>query len=233
MNTPIPHLTDRREAGRLLANRLQQLQDNPRTLVLALPRGGVEIGFVISTQLNLPLEVFLTRKLGFPGHLEYAMGAITETGYTWFNPDVFKMDGQRETVEFDNFLKKEIDRQQCEIQRQKMLYREGAPLRPLDGYTIILVDDGIATGSTCMASIHSLRTLGISRLIAGIPLGPAKAISHLRTLVDRLEVLHLPDPFVAVGAHYQAFPQVEDPQVLQLLRAAHKHIRDHRTASVW
>jgi predicted phosphoribosyltransferase len=112
-----------------------------------------------------------------------------------------------------------------------MVYREGGKLRPLDGYTVILVDDGIATGSTCLASIHSLRTLGINRLIAAIPLGPAETINHIRTLVDHIEVLHMPELFVAVGAHYQYFPQVEDQQVVQLLRAAHEHIPDHTTGS--
>lgn len=187
---------------------------------------------MIGTQLKLPLDVFLTRKLGYPGHSEYAMGAITETGYTWLNPDVFKMGRQREDVGFQDFLEKEICRQQGEIQRQAMVYREGGKLRPLDGYTVILVDDAIATGSTCLASIHSLRTLGINRLIAAIPLGPAKTINHIRTLVDHIEVLHMPEPFVAVGAHYRNFPQVEDQQVVQLLRAAHEQISNHTTGSI-
>jgi len=231
MSTRIPHLTDHKEAGLRLATRLQRFLDHPRTLVLALPRGGVEVGFMISTQLQLPLDVFLTRKLGYPGHSEYAMGAITETGYTWLNPDVFEMERQQEDVGFQDLLDKEIYRQQGEIQRQAMVYREGGKLRLLDGYTVILVDDGIATGSTCLASIHSLRRLGINRLIAAIPLGPAQTIKFIRTLVDHLEVLHIPEPFVAVGAHYHYFPQIEDQQVVQLLRTAHEHIPDHTTGS--
>jgi putative phosphoribosyl transferase len=187
---------------------------------------------MISTQLKLPFDVFLTRKLGYPGHVEYAMGAITETGYTCLNPDVFELEQLREDVGFKNFLDKEIGRQQCEIQRQEGLYREGGKLRPLDGYTVILVDDGIATGSTFIASVHSLRTLGITRLIAGIPVGPSETINRIRTLVDHLEVLHMPDPFVAVGAHYQHFPQVEDQQVLQLLRTGHNQFQDHTTGSL-
>ena len=220
MSTQIRPLKDRKEAGLLLATRLQRFQDNPQTLVLALPRGGVEVGFMMSTQLGLPLEVFLTRKLGYPGNPEYAMGAITETEYTWFNPDVFEMGKHRE-VGFKNFLEEEITRQQREIERQRDLYRQGAKLRPLDQYTVILVDDGIATGSTFIASVHSLRSLGIHRLIGGIPVGPAETINHIRTLVDHLEILHLPVPFVAVGTHYQHFPHVEDQLVLQLLRTAH------------
>jgi putative phosphoribosyl transferase len=223
MSTRIPHLTDRKEAGLLLANRLQRFQDNPRTLVLALPRGGVEVGFMLSTQLRLPLEVFLTRKLGYPGNPEYAVGAITETGLTWFNFDASDME---RIIGFKDFLDEEIARQQREIERQQVLYRQGKTLPPLDGYTILLTDDGIATGSTFMASIHSLRTFGINRLIGAIPLGPTETINRVQPLVDHLEVLYMPDPFVAVGAHYQHFPQVEDQQVLELLRTAQHQSSD-------
>ena len=230
MSTQIPLLTDRKEAGFLLAARLQRFRDHPQTLVLALPRGGVEVGLMISTQLHLPLDVFLTRKLGYPGNPEYAMGAVTETGYTWLNPDVFEMDTHRE-VGFKTFLKGEITRQQREIERQRSVYRQGAKLRPLEKYTVILIDDGIATGATFIASIHSLRVLGVHRLIGGIPVGPAETINHIRTLVDHLEVLHMPAPFVAVGVHYQHFPQIEDHQVIQLLKTAQKQCVDHTAHS--
>lgn len=228
MNTPIPHLTDRKETGLFLATRLQRFQDNPRTLVLALPRGGVEVGFMLSTQLRLPLDVFLTRKLGYPGNPEYAVGAITETGLTWFNPVATEME---RIIGFKDFLDEEIARQQCEIERQQSLFRQGKKLPPLDGYTIMLVDDGIATGSTFMASLHSLRTFGINRLIGAIPLGPTATTDRIRTLVDHLEVLYMPDPFVAVGAHYQHFPQVEDQQVLQFLKTAQQQFPEYTPRS--
>ena len=233
MNTRIPHLTDRKEAGLFLAARLQRFQDNDRTLVLALPRGGVAVGFMLSSQLGLPLDVFLTRKLGYPGNPEYAMGAITETGLTWFHTDAFEafeMDRQREAG-FRNFLDEEIARQQCEIKRQQVLYRQGGKLRSLGGYTVILVDDGIATGATFIASIHSLRALGTSRVIGAIPLGPADTIDRIRPMIDHLEVLHMPDPFVAVDIHYHHFPQIEDQQVIQLLRTAQKQFSDHNAHS--
>jgi predicted phosphoribosyltransferase len=175
---------------------------------------------MMSTQLRLPLEVFLTRKLGYPGHPEYAVGAVTETGLTWLNSDASEME---RIIGFKNFLDEEIARQQREIERQQVLYRQGKKLRPLDGYTVMLVDDGIATGSTFMASIQSLATFGINRLIGAIPLGPAETINRIRPLVDHLEVLYMPDPFVAVGAHYQHFPQVEDQQVLQFLKLAQEN----------
>jgi predicted phosphoribosyltransferase len=183
---------------------------------------------MLSTQLKLPLDVFLTRKLGYPGNPEYAVGAITETGLTWFNSDASEME---KIIGFKDFLDEEIARQQREIERQQVLYRQGEKLRPLDGYTIMLVDDGIATGSTFVASIHSLRTFGINRLIGAIPLGPAETINRIRTLVDHLDVLYMPEPFVAVGAHYQHFPQVEDQQVLQFLRTAQQQFPVHTPRS--
>jgi putative phosphoribosyl transferase len=186
----------------------------------------VEVGFIMSTQLNLPLEVFISRKLRYPGNPEYAMGAITETGLTWLNEDICDMTGKKEAG-LQKVLDEEIARQQGEIERQKSLYRPKGTLRPLNGYTVILVDDGIATGSTFMASIYSLRTLGITRLIGAIPLGPVDTIKRIRLLVDHLEVLYIPDAFVAVGAHYARFPQVEDQQVIQLLRTAQNQFSDH------
>lgn len=226
MSTQIRPLRDRKEAGLLLATRLQQFQNNPRTLVLALPRGGVEVGFMVSTELHLPLDVFLTRKLGYPGNPEYAIGAVTETGYRWCNQDAFEMERQKD-IGFQKFLAEEIIRQQREIERQRDLYRQGEKLRSLEGYTVILVDDGIATGSTFIASVQSLRALGVHRLIGGVPVGPPETINHMRTLIDHLEILYMPAPFIAVGAHYHHFPQVEDQQVLQLLRTAHKQFLNH------
>lgn len=127
---------------------------------------------------------------------------------------------QHREPRFQKFFQEELARQQQEIQRQQKLYRQGNRLRALDGYTVILVDDGIATGSTFLAAIHSLRQSGIDRLIAGIPLGPVETLHQIEKLVDHLEVLRLPDPFVAVGVHYQHFPQIEDQQVLQFLQTA-------------
>jgi len=223
MSTATQPLTDRKEAGLLLATRLQRFKNHPRTLILALPRGGVEVGAILSLQLNLPLDVFLTRKLGFPNDSECAMGAITETGFTWLNPERCSHDSQH-GITYQHYLDQEILRQQEEIERQQALYRKGKKLRPLDGSTVILVDDGVATGSTFIASLHSLRTCGITRLIAAIPVGPHETINHIRTLVDDLEVLDMPEPFVAVGSYYQYFSQVQDQQVLNYLRTANERL---------
>ena len=223
MSTLTQPLTDRKEAGFLLATRLQRFKNHPSTLVLALPRGGVEVGAILSIQLNLPLDVFLSRKLGFPNDPECAMGAVTETGLTWLNPEIFSHDS-RDGITYQHYLNHEILRQKEEIERQQTFYRKGKKLRPLDDYTVILVDDGIATGSTFIASLHSLRTFRIKRLIAAIPVAPHETISHIRTLVDDLEILDMPEPFVTVGSSYQYFSQVQDQQVLNYLRTANERL---------
>lgn len=224
MSTATQPLTDRKEAGFLLATRLQRFKNHPSTVVLALPRGGVEVGAILSIQLNLPLDVFLTRKLGFPNDPECGMGAVTETGLTWLNPEIISHDS-RESITYQHYLDHEILRQKEEIERQQALYRKGKKLGPLDDYTVILIDDGIATGSTFIASLHSLRTFRIKRLIAAIPVAPHETINHIRTLVDDLEVLEMPEPFVAVGNSYQYFSQVEDQQVLNYLRTANERLK--------
>jgi putative phosphoribosyl transferase len=223
MSTVTLPLTDRKEAGLLLATRLLRLKNHPRTLVLALPRGGVEVGAILSIQLNLPLDVFLSRKFGFPNDPECAMGAVTETGLTWLNPDLFS-NNSRNRRTYQQYLDPEILRQQEEIERQKKLYRKGKKLRPLDDYTVILVDDGLATGSTFIASLQSLRTFRIKRLVAAIPVAPHATINRIRTLVDELEVLDMPEPFVAVSSSYEFFSQVEDQQVLNYLRTANERL---------
>jgi predicted phosphoribosyltransferase len=223
MSTVTQPLTDRKEAGLLLANRLERFKNQPCTLVLALPRGGVEVGAILSIQLNMPLDVFLSRKLGFPNDPECAMGAVTETGLTWLNPELFSHDSWNR-ITYQHYLDHEILRQQEEIERQQAIYRKGKKLRRLGNFTVILVDDGIATGSTFIAAIQSLRRFRIKRLIAAIPVAPRETINQIRTLVDDLEVLDMPKPFVGVGSYYQYFSQVKDQQVLNYLRTANERL---------
>ena len=151
------------------------------------------------------------------------MGAVTETGFTWLNSELFSQNS-REEITYQHYLDKEILRQQEEIKRQQALYRKGKKLSPLEDYTVILVDDGVATGSTFIALLHSLRTFGTKHLIAAIPVGPHETINAIRPLVDDLEVLEMPEPFSAIGSYYQYFPQVEDQQVLNYLRTANERI---------
>lgn len=214
-------LRDREEAGRLLAAELDAYRQISSGLILALPRGGVLVGYAMSAALHLPLDVFLTRKLGAPGNPEYAIGAITETGSRLLNHQAILALSLPEGA-----AEQESHTQQAEIARQRTLYRKGRHLSCLAGRTVLLVDDGVATGSTFLASIEALRGLRPERLIAAVPVGPPDTIRDIRGHVDELAVLMTPDPFFAVGNHYLDFRQVTDEEVLGLLRAADSTWRD-------
>ena len=181
----------------------------------------------MSRALHLPLEIFLARKLGFPGNPEYAIGAVTETGFTQLHPDLFSYAGRR-GVPYQRYLDEELARQRQEIQRQQTVYRQGRTLPVLDEYTVILVDDGIATGATFLTSIQSLRALPVKKIIGAIPVAPRETIDQIRPMVEQLEVLYIPDPFVAVESYYQEFPQLTDEQVLGFLKTANRPLLTHR-----
>ena len=210
---------DRQEAGRLLAGTLEAYRDDPDGLILALPRGGVAVGHELSLALHLPLDVFITRKLGAPDNPEYAIGALSETGAVYLNP---------EAVEAFHLSRTDLDAMigvaRQEISRRQQLYRNGLPLAPVTGRTIILVDDGMATGATFFATIEALSELSPRRLVAALPVAPQDNVAALRTLADDVIVLSTPEPFLAVGYHYHSFAQVDDAQVLAYLQTA-KHAR--------
>lgn len=211
---------DREEAGRLLAKRLRLHQDDPSGLILALPRGGVAVGYALSLALHLPLDVFITRKLGAQDNPEYAIGAVTETGSVFFNPEamsILSLSGRD--------LEKMVRAQQEEIARREALYRQGRPLPALTDRTVLLVDDGIATGSTFLASVEALQGLAPKRLVAAIPVGPLDTLRKVRAKVDELVVLMAPEPFFAVGNHYADFKQVEDDKVVCYLAEAAAALR--------
>ncbi|TAJ10152.1 MAG: phosphoribosyltransferase [Nitrospirae bacterium] len=211
-------LRDRDEAGRLLAERLGVYRRDPQALVLALPRGGVVVGAAISAALQLPLDVFLVRKLGAPGNPEYALGAVTETGTVYLNPEAREVLVRSAAP--GDYLDRTIQAEQEEIVRRQVLYRSGKPLPDLSGRTVLLVDDGIATGATFLASIQALRSVGVKRLVAAIPVGPPETLREVGKLVDELVRLLAPEPFFAVGTRYENFIQVEDAQVLACLQRA-------------
>lgn len=206
---------NREDAGHALVEPLSAYRDDPEGLVLALPRGGVAVGAVLSRELRIPLEVFLTRKLGAPGNPEFALGAVTETGYVHMNPDAERSPGLKD---FKRFLDAAVAREQEEIRRRQHLYRDGRPLPPLNDRTVILVDDGIATGATFFASVAALRRLEVRKLVAAIPVGPPETLADLRRKVDQLVVLYEPAVFLAVGNFYRDFRQVDDDEVVQYLR---------------
>jgi putative phosphoribosyl transferase len=206
---------NREEAGRMLADELSHYRNDPTALILALPRGGVAVGYQLSLALHVPLDVFMTRKIGAPGNPEYALGAVVETGSRYLN---------QEAVSSFGLSQDELDRliqvQAHEIARRMDLYRQGRLLPPLTGRTVLLVDDGIATGSTFLASALAIRSLQPHRLVGVIPVGPPSTIREVRARVDELVVLMTPEPFAAVGNFFVDFTQVEDRDVVEYLNLA-------------
>ncbi len=217
---------DREEAGRQLVAELLQYRDDPHGLILALPRGGVAVGYQLSLALHLPLDVFITRKIGAPDNPEYAIGAVAETGSRYLN---------QEAVSSFGLSRHELDRlihvQEKEIARRKDLYRQGRSLPLLTGRTVLLVDDGIATGSTFLASALAIRSLQPRRLVGVIPVGPPSTIHEVRAHVDELVILMTPDPFYAVGKFFVDFTQVEDRDVIQYLNLAEEAMLERTPSS--
>ncbi len=212
---------NREEAGRRLVEQLVHYRDQPAALILALPRGGVAVGYQLSLGLHLPLDVFITRKLAAPDNPEFALGAVGETGTVYLNPEAMAAFCLSQED-----IKELVQAQQQEIARRQALYRQGRRLPALTDRTVILVDDGIATGSTFFASVDAIRHLKPRRLIGAIPVGPAETIRIARTLVDELVVLATPEPFWAVGNHFIDFTQVNDHEVVEYLNLAEEAMRE-------
>lgn len=204
---------NRGEAGIRLSARLLQYKNRPDVIVLALPRGGVVTAFEIARALHAPLDVVIVRKLGFPGQPELALGAVAETGTVVVNEDIVAASRVSE-----DFLNHEINVQQNEIARCVTAYRAGKGLPDLQGMTVILADDGVATGATIKAAITALGKEKVAKLVVALPVGPPETIETLQNLVDELICLETPYGFMAVGAHYSDFTQVSDSEVVDLLR---------------
>lgn len=206
---------NREEAGELLAQELAAYQNDPAAILLALPRGGVAVAYQLSLALHLPLDVLITRKIGAPGNPEYALGAVSETGAVYWNREA--LAGLALT---DRDLTAAVHAQQQEVARRVALYRQGRPFPALKDRTVILVDDGLATGATFFASVATARQGHPRRVIGAVPVGPRSTVDQARAIVDQLVVLRVPDPFYAVGNFYRDFEQVEDREVLQYLNLA-------------
>ena len=211
---------DRHDAGRQLAQALIQYREARDTIVLALPRGGVVVAYEISLALHLPLDVLVTRKLGTPENPELAMGALAETGYRHLNTDVI-----REFAVSQHELEEEVRRQQQEINRRIQRYRQGQRLPLLKDQTVILVDDGIATGATFYASLAALRDMHLRRLIAAVPVAPPHTPRDLKPKVDEVVILATPSLFFGIGQFYLDFAQVEDDEVIECLTKANATFR--------
>lgn len=205
---------DRRQAGRELAQRLRQYADRSDVVVLALPRGGVPVAFEVAEALGAPLDVFLVRKLGTPGHRELAMGAIASGGVRVINDDV---------VEWLGITPEEIDRVAAdelrELRRREALYKAGREAVPIAGRVVILVDDGLATGSTMRAAVQAVRQQQPSRVVVAVPVGARETCEELQSVADEVVCARMPFPFSAVGQWYLDFQQTTDDEVRQLLHA--------------
>jgi putative phosphoribosyl transferase len=203
---------DRHDAGQRLAQKLLHYREAKGTIVIALPRGGVVVGYDVSSALRLPLDVLITRKLGTPSNPELAMGALAETGYVHLNSDVI-----REYHVSKAQLDEEMLRQKSEVHRRIQRYRGGRALPPLKGQTVILVDDGIATGATFYATLGALIKSETARVVAAVPVAPPRIVAELEALVDEVVVLHTSEWFFGIGQFYKNFTQVEDEEVITCL----------------
>jgi len=206
---------NREEAGELLAQELAAYRNDPDGILLALPRGGVAVAYQLSLALHLPLDVLITRKIGAPDNPEYALGAVSETGAVYWNQEALSglLLSERDCAAA-------VQAQQKEVSRRVVLYRQGRPFPNVKDRTVIIVDDGLATGATFFASVATVRQARPRRLIGAVPVGPRSTVEEARRLVDQFVVLHVPDPFYAVGNFYRDFEQVEDREVLQYLNLA-------------
>ena len=206
---------DRFEAGRELATRLTKYREQKDTIVLALPRGGVPVGYEVATRLHLPLDVFIVRKLGVPGYEELAMGALASGGVCVLNEDLLA-----QLPHAKQLVQKVAATEGAEIERREREYRDGRRPRVLDGCTVILVDDGAATGATMKAGIEALRQQNVAKIIAAIPVSAPQTCAELKKEADETVCILEPESFYAVGQYYRDFSQITDDEVRELLAAA-------------
>jgi predicted phosphoribosyltransferase len=206
---------NRAEAGRLLAKRLLAYAGRPDVLVLALPRGGVPVAFEVARRLQAPLDVFVVRKLGVPGHEEYAMGAIASGGLCLLDDDVI---GELDIP--DAAIKAVTTRELKELTRRELEYRDDLPAPEIRGRTVIVVDDGLATGSTMLAALAALRQHQPARIVVAVPTASPSARAEVARVADECMCVIVPDRFYAVGLWYEDFSQTTDEEVRDLLHRA-------------
>jgi len=210
---------DRRDAGVQLSSRLEEYKGQTGVLVLALPRGGVATGYEIAYYLKVPLDIVIVRKIGFPGQPELAIGAVSETGRVVLNESIISTYGVSK-----DYIEREISQQKKEISRRAELYRKGKRLPSLEGKSIILVDDGVATGATMKAAITTLKEEKLKKLIVALPVAPAGMADEIEQMADTLICIETPFDFMAVGAYYHDFTQVTDEEVIDLLKRSAKNL---------
>ena len=213
--TPLFH--DRRHAGQILAEHLWQYADREDVIVLALPRGGVPVAYEVATALHLPLDVFVVRKLGVPGFKELAMGALASGGVQVLNEDVV-----RQIPNAEQWIAHVANEERAELERRETLYRENRPRPNLRGKTVILIDDGLATGATMRAAARALKQQGVARCVVAVPVASPETCAELRDEVDEIVCAFTPESFAGVGQFYEDFSQTSDDEVRELLAQAAK-----------
>jgi putative phosphoribosyl transferase len=204
--------SNRIDAGKQLAKALKGKVDK-EAVVLAIPRGGVVVGFEVARELGLPLDIIVPRKIGAPDNPELAIGAMTQDGTIILDRDLMSYLGVSEA-----YIKNESERQKLEIERRLKSYRGNAANLNLEEHDVILVDDGIATGSTMKAAIASMRKSDAKRVIVAVPVGPPSTIEELKQMADAVVCLFMPEDFSAIGQFYEDFDQTSDEEVRNLLR---------------
>lgn len=210
-----PLFHDRTDAGRVLAADLAAYAGRSDIIVLGLPRGGVPVAYEVARALGAPLDVFLVRKLGLPGQEEFAMGAIASGGIRLINEQVVEAYGIS-----DAEIEAVSAAEQRELERRERSYRDGRPLTELEGRTVILIDDGLATGFTMRAAVLAIRLEDPARIVVAVPVAAAETCDEFREIVDDIVCSETPEPFQAVGIWYEDFAQTTDAQVHELLSAA-------------
>lgn len=209
------NFSDRADAGRQVAAKLASYSGRADVLVLGIPRGGVAVAYEVARALGAPLDVFLSRKLGVPGQEELAFGAVASGGVRLLDRDLI-----RELDISEAEIERATENVKAELERRERAYRDKRPPLDLAAQTVIVVDDGIATGSSMLAAIKALRHLRPARLVLAVPVAPASTCKRLRDQVDELVCVYAPERFYAIGQFYDDFSQVTDEQVIEFLRRA-------------
>lgn len=207
---------DRRDAGMVLAQALQHYAKDNTAIVLALPRGGVPVAYEVAKALRLPLDIFIARKLGFPGHEEFAMGAIASGNTLFLNRALIEQARIPEDI-----INSVIEKEKQELARREKTYRNNRPFPDLTGKTVLLIDDGIATGFSLRAAIAGLKMLQPKRVVIAVPVAAADTLAELRGLVDEIVCPLQPANLQAVGLWYHNFSQTSDEEVMELLSNLH------------
>ena len=203
---------DRTDAGRQLAAHLAPFANRRDVVVLALPRGGLPVAAEVSRELNVPLDIFLVRKLGVPGHVELAMGAIASGGVRVLSQELIEELGIPYAL-----VEQVAERERFELERRDRLYRGNRQMRALAGHTVIVIDDGLATGSTMEAAVSALRAHGPARIVVAVPVGAPETCQRLAQVADDVVCVLTPVPFNAVGLWYECFDQVTDDEVIAVV----------------